>query len=266
MLTVGSPMASQSLFSATPSAGEGVRALHSQAARPVNVPLQPSQSPPASQSTPRSIQEGQSGSDVRADASKQPSQNEQAGQVEQTRQIEQVIAQLQARDREVRAHEMAHLAAAGGYATGGASYVYQAGPDGKRYAIGGEVGIDTSAVPGDPEATLQKAMVVQRAALAPAEPSAQDLKVAGLAMQMAAQACIEMAQQSQQPVQTQQAGEAEDADAESNTVEPATILPKASEVSAFESSAAMNSLVQVEQANGLLAARAQFERRLSLQG
>ena len=31
----------------------------------------------------------------------------------------------------------AHLSAAGAYAHGGASYEYELGPDGKRYAVGG---------------------------------------------------------------------------------------------------------------------------------
>ena len=107
----------------------------------------------------------------------------------------QVINQLQARDAEVRAHEQAHQSAAGGYATGGASYAYQVGPDGQRYAIGGEVGIDVSPISGDPEATLTKANIVQQAALAPAEPSSQDMRVASAAMQMANQARVEIATQ-----------------------------------------------------------------------
>ena len=45
------------------------------------------------------------------------------------------------------------------------------GPDGQRYAIGGEVPIDLSAVPGNPQATLQKALTIRRAALAPTDPS-----------------------------------------------------------------------------------------------
>ena len=98
------------------------------------------------------------------------------------------IQELKQRDQEVRAHEQAHLAAAGGYATGGAKYSYEIGPDGKRYAVGGEVGIDTSAVEGNPRATLQKAATIRRAALAPAEPSGADRAVAAQAASMAAQA------------------------------------------------------------------------------
>ncbi|EXJ16853.1 putative metalloprotease CJM1_0395 family protein [Imhoffiella purpurea] len=95
----------------------------------------------------------------------------------------QEIELLKARDAEVRAHEQAHMAAGGGYVTGGASYSYQTGPDGQRYAIGGEVGIDTS-MSSDAAANLQKARTIIRAALAPAEPSAQDFSVAASARAM----------------------------------------------------------------------------------
>ncbi len=92
-------------------------------------------------------------------------------------QQQQVIAQLQARDTEVRAHESAHLAAAGGIAAGGASFTYQKGPDGRMYAIGGEVPI---AVEGgdDPQETIAKMRQVAAAAMAPADPSPQDYAVA----------------------------------------------------------------------------------------
>ncbi len=99
--------------------------------------------------------------------------------------------ELAARDREVRAHEQAHASVAGQYAKG-ISYTYQRGPDGVSYAIGGEVQIDTSPIPGDPEATLRKAQQLRRAANAPAEPSSQDARVAALAAQMEQQARLEL--------------------------------------------------------------------------
>jgi hypothetical protein len=108
---------------------------------------------------------------------------------------QQIISQLKSRDREVRAHETAHLAAAGQHAAGGISYTYQTGPDDNKYAVGGEVSIDTSPVRNDPEATLIKAQQVQRAALAPAEPSSQDRAVANQAASMAMQARKDIAQQ-----------------------------------------------------------------------
>lgn len=119
-------------------------------------------------------------------------------QAQQLKEIEQVVSQLKARDREVRVHEQAHVAAGGQYVTSGPIYQYQTGPDGNKYAVGGEVGIDTSPISGDPQATLQKAIQIQAAALAPAEPSAQDRKVASAAAQMASQARAEIVEQGQQ--------------------------------------------------------------------
>lgn len=102
-----------------------------------------------------------------------------------------LLAQLKSRDREVRAHEAAHQAAAGGLVQGAPSYTFQSGPDGRRYAIGGEVSIDIS--PGStPEETLVKARQIRAAALAPAEPSSQDFQVAAKAAAMAQEARIEI--------------------------------------------------------------------------
>ena len=100
----------------------------------------------------------------------------------------QQVQELKNRDKEVRAHEMAHVAAGGQYIANRASFDYQAGPDGKRYAVGGEVSIDTSKVSNDPEATIRKMQVVKRAALAPAKPSPQDRSVAAQATQKEMQA------------------------------------------------------------------------------
>ncbi len=107
----------------------------------------------------------------------------------------QQVEQLQARDREVRTHEQAHVAAAGPYLRGGPTYSYQKGPDGRRYAVGGEVQIDASPVEGDPEATLRKAQTVRAAALAPAEPSSADRSVAAAATQMEQQARAQLQQE-----------------------------------------------------------------------
>lgn len=88
-----------------------------------------------------------------------------------------LLRELQKADQAVKAHEMAHLAAAGGYAKGGATFSYQRGPDGQNYAIGGEVQVDTGKE-ATPEATIQKMQVVRQAALAPVDPSPQDQRVA----------------------------------------------------------------------------------------
>ena len=104
------------------------------------------------------------------------------------------IQELAARDREVRAHEQAHAAVAGQYGSS-PTYSFVRGPDGVSYAVGGEVKIDTSPIPGDPEATLRKAQQLRRAANAPAEPSSQDSNVAAQAAQMEQQARAELREQ-----------------------------------------------------------------------
>ncbi|MFQ5346984.1 MAG: putative metalloprotease CJM1_0395 family protein [Rhodothalassiaceae bacterium] len=107
------------------------------------------------------------------------------------------VAALKARDREVRAHEGAHRAA-GGDLTGPPRFEFETGPDGRQYAVGGEVSIDRSPEPGDPEATIAKLERVIRAALAPAEPSSQDLAVAAQARADLLQARAEAARQSRE--------------------------------------------------------------------
>ncbi len=112
---------------------------------------------------------------------------------ELTDEEKEVVEKLKARDQEVRRHEAAHAAAGGQYA-GAPTFSYQQGPDGKRYAIGGEVSIDTS--PGStPEETIRKADQIRAAALAPADPSGQDQAVAAAAIQMKAQAQAEKSAQ-----------------------------------------------------------------------
>ena len=121
-----------------------------------------------------------------------------SGQNQFTEEELALIAELKRRDREVRAHEQAHLVAAGQYAKGSPQYTFQKGPDGKNYAVGGEVQIDTSPVRGDPEATLRKAEAVRRAANAPASPSSQDRAVAAQATALAVQAQVELSKEQQE--------------------------------------------------------------------
>lgn len=104
-----------------------------------------------------------------------------------TEEEQDVVRELANMDREVRAHEQAHAAAGGAHA-GAPSYQYQQGPDGKRYAVGGEVSIDTSPVQGDPKATIAKMRQVKAAASAPAQPSGQDRAVASAADAISRQA------------------------------------------------------------------------------
>ncbi|UZE97092.1 putative metalloprotease CJM1_0395 family protein [Alkalimarinus alittae] len=105
-----------------------------------------------------------------------------------------VVGELAARDREVRTHEQQHQSVGGQHA-GAASFSYQTGPDGVQYAVGGEVSIDISAVPNNPQATIEKMRTVKNAALAPAEPSAQDRSVASAANRMILQTQAELAAQ-----------------------------------------------------------------------
>ena len=115
------------------------------------------------------------------------------------------ITELAARNLEVRAHEQAHKSV-GGQFTGAVSYSYQTGPDGKRYAIGGEVPIDSSPVSGDPLATIAKMRTVIAAARAPADPSPQDTKVAAMAARQLTNAQVELSLQRLQ--QQKESGEA----------------------------------------------------------
>ena len=88
-----------------------------------------------------------------------------------------MVQRLAARDQEVRAHERDHLAAAGELAVGGAQYTYEKGPDGKLYAIGGHVNINTG-TESDPAKAKLKAARVRSAALASGDASAADAAVA----------------------------------------------------------------------------------------
>jgi len=122
-------------------------------------------------------------------------QANQAGQEKQAQQQQaqidqQTIQTLSTLDREVRNHERAHAAIGGQYA-GAPSYEYERGPDGVNYAVSGEVPISTGAA-SSPQMTIEKAQIIRRAALAPAEPSAQDRKVAAESVQMESAARVEL--------------------------------------------------------------------------
>ena len=146
-------------------------------------------------------------------------QAQEAKRAQAERQMEQqTINQLSARDKEVRAHEQAHVAAGGQYA-GAALYQSERGPNGVNYAVSGEVSISVSKE-STPEETLQKAQIVRRAALAPAEPSPQDRRVAAMATRMEAEARQEIAQQKVEENAEQKAvEEAESQDDEAEAVQ-----------------------------------------------
>ncbi|MEE2731050.1 MAG: putative metalloprotease CJM1_0395 family protein [Pseudomonadota bacterium] len=166
-----------------------------------------------------------------------------------------VIDQLKARDREVRVHEAAHAAVGGRYA-GSPSFEYTRGPDGRNYATGGEVSISVSEVAGDPQATIEKARVIRAAALAPAEPSVQDRRVAAEAAQLELTARSELravqSEESQQEKaersERQQEAEADEtveetssAAADAVAVAPVSVQPQPQEAEASESESATES-------------------------
>ena len=113
------------------------------------------------------------------------------------------IDELATVDRAVRAHEQAHSAVAGQYA-GTTTYSFVRGPDGISYAVGGEVSINTSPIPNDPEATIRKAQQIRMAANAPADPSSQDRRVASQAASLENEARAQLAAQSASEVQQDQ--------------------------------------------------------------
>lgn len=110
-----------------------------------------------------------------------------------------VIDELKEVDRQVQQHEAAHQAAAGELFRG-KSFTYRVGPDGKRYAVAGEVHIDTSAISLNPKATIAKMERIRRAASAPNDPSAQDMAVAAEAAKVEAQAKEQVRAQMQSAV------------------------------------------------------------------
>lgn len=100
------------------------------------------------------------------------------------------VSKLEQADRNVRAHEAAHIAAGGSLVRGGANFEYETGPDGKMYAVAGEVSID-SGEGSTPEETISKMQQVKAAAMAPGDPSPQDYRVAASAAVMEARARAE---------------------------------------------------------------------------
>jgi hypothetical protein len=132
-----------------------------------------------------------------------------------------MVRELQMRDREVRQHESAHQAASGGYA-GAASFTYQQGPDGKRYAIGGEVSIDMSDA-SSPEATIAKMQLIRSSAMAPANPSGQDMAVAASAAArlMEAQSEVTQARQEEQAERESEATERQEETPAAGAANPA---------------------------------------------
>ncbi len=106
------------------------------------------------------------------------------------------VQKLAQTDRHVRQHEAAH-AGAGGALAGAPHFDYETGPDGRQYAIGGEVPIKIPSISGgNQQGTIAQLEQVVRAALAPSDPSSQDRAVAAQAQAEIAQAEAKSTQQS----------------------------------------------------------------------
>ena len=133
-------------------------------------------------------QEAREGTAVRRDDPQKTPNGQSQGNArsasgeELTEDQQQQVEKLKKIDREVRAHERAHRSA-GGSLTGPAHYTYTRGPDGQMYATSGEVSIDTGRE-ASAAATAAKMETIIRAALAPANPSSQDVAVAAQARQI----------------------------------------------------------------------------------
>ncbi len=117
------------------------------------------------------------------------SRRESAGQgvAELTPEEQRLVEELRRTDQEVRAHEQAHAAAGGN----NVRYDYETGPDGKRYAVGGTTDIQVASVSDDPASQMAMARKLRAAAMAPADPSGQDLSVAAKAARIEADARME---------------------------------------------------------------------------
>jgi hypothetical protein len=163
-------------------------------------PAQPFQDKQVNQSEPDAAKvQNQKQQDQKAQRREGLAEQAQASE-QQAAQIEAAqIAQLNKRDAEVKSHEQAHSSVGGSHAQS-PSFSYEKGPDGRRYAVDGEVQIDVSVVNGDAQATLNKMMKVYSAAMAPVQPSMADIRVAADALQKMNAAREELAIEHQQGV------------------------------------------------------------------
>ena len=133
-------------------------------------------------------------------------ENSASGNKELTQQEQQEVMELKNTDAKVKAHEHAHKAAAAGLKTTGPNYEYETGPDGKKYAVAGDVNV-SYAKSSDPEVNLQNAQKLKAAALAPTDPSSQDRKVAQKADQEIAEAKREIMEEQAETEEEEEASE-----------------------------------------------------------
>ena len=103
---------------------------------------------------------------------------------------QQMISELRRTDQKVRAHEQAHAAAGGT----NVRYEYETGPDGRSYAVSGTTDIAVRVLASDANGKLAQARKLRAAAMAPADPSAQDLAVTARAVHLETEARAEKAE------------------------------------------------------------------------
>ena len=140
----------------------------------------------------RALSSTQEASSENAGGRPEKSESKAQGPRDLTPEEQRQVKQLEQIDRRVRAHEQAHVVVGGDLVKGGATFTYTTGPDDQRYAVAGEVAIDTS--PGrTPKETIPKAQHIRETALAPADPSPQDRSVAAKATKMEGDARREVA-------------------------------------------------------------------------
>lgn len=120
-------------------------------------------------------------------------------------------------ENNVKQHEQAHMSVGGGL-VGAARFSYTVGPDGKRYVAGGEVSISIPSSHKE-EDNVQTFERVKRAALAPADPSPQDIKTAAMASALLTAAYQKLAKQ-----KAEDAAKAEANGTTDPTAKPATAL------------------------------------------
>ena len=140
----------------------------------------------------------------KTDTKEEPSEEEKNKELEKLKESNELsedekhlVLDLQSRDAEVKAHEAAHQS--GGATTGGATFTYQQGPDGKMYAIGGEVSVSFQ-TGSTPQKTIANAQAVIASALAPADPSGQDMAIASSAMVMIMKAQQQLSKETQNEI------------------------------------------------------------------
>ena len=88
--------------------------------------------------------------------------------------FQRVLDKFKKTDADIKSHEQIHASI--GQTTSPISYNYQEGPDGKMYAIGGQVRLDTS-IPSDPKAAAFKLDMIEKAAAGPMNSSGADSSI-----------------------------------------------------------------------------------------